>query len=473
MRSMQLPHRLQKETNPSIRILAIASMIISSSQSFTVLSHYRQRLSLLARSLSSDMDELMNDVLNGNNLMNMNEQAQIDSDSGKGWMTIDWEKASTAMNQQFTKPSPVEALMIDDRLVHLKRDDQLRLPGSQISGNKARKMLALSNLASTDFPQCIVSYGGPQSNAMVALAAVVRYRNDEDRGIGLDPKRFVYYTKKLPRFLKNQPSGNLFRAMSLGMELVELSPSDYNQLFGGEWGGRQSAPQALNPPVPGKSLWIPQGGASIMALDGARQLATEIRDFWSRRGEGQPLLVFVPGGTCSTGVLLHRAIKQQSKEHGDTECDIEVVVVPCVGDEEYARRQMMMLNAAITAESADDIPIILPPTPIPSICNDEPALSTSDSQYFQFGEPHASILETFRRMEEEHEVPVDLLYNAPALTIMFRHWRTTFASDARYANKAIMYVHSGGLEGVNSQLLRYRHKGLVELDDIQLPGRKQ
>jgi hypothetical protein len=34
-----------------------------------------------------------------------------------------------------------------------------------------------------------------------------------------------------------------------------------------------------------------------------------------------------------------------------------------------------------------------------------------------------------------------------------------------------MYVHSGGLEGINSQLLRYKYEGMVEIEDVQLPGK--
>lgn len=65
---------------------------------------------------------------------------------------------------------------------------------------------------------------------MLALAAVVQFQNMR-LGLGNDDsmrKRFVYYTKKLPRFLRNQPSGNLFRAMSLGTEIMELSPQEYS-----------------------------------------------------------------------------------------------------------------------------------------------------------------------------------------------------------------------------------------------------
>ena len=70
-------------------------------------------------------------------------------------------------------PSPMETILLDDRILYVKRDDLLRLPGSHISGNKARKFLALNSvIPEKDLPSCIVSHGGPQSNSMLALAAL-------------------------------------------------------------------------------------------------------------------------------------------------------------------------------------------------------------------------------------------------------------------------------------------------------------
>jgi hypothetical protein len=206
-------------------------------------------------------------------------------------------------------PSPVEVLTIRGRTIHIKQENLLRLSGSGISGNKARKMWTLNEVSVSDFPKCLVSYGGPQSNSMLALAAITNYKNrklaeeekegttimnnngsknnndnDHDNNISTSaPIRFVYYTKKLPRFLKNQPNGNLFRALSLGMELKELSREEYSNLFehrsedndGG--GGREGKrpPMGLTAPAP-DSLYVPQGGAFSSALVGVNRLSEEI-----------------------------------------------------------------------------------------------------------------------------------------------------------------------------------------------------
>ena len=66
----------------------------------------------------------------------------------------------------------------------------------------------------------------------------------------------VYYTKPIPKWLKNNPAGNYLLAKNYGMELVELPNKEYNDLFGGHDGGSSSAPSSLAPPVYGDSLWV-------------------------------------------------------------------------------------------------------------------------------------------------------------------------------------------------------------------------
>lgn len=237
----------------------------------------------------SQWDDIMDEIeglLDGAESQNASKAAfSADSNGNNGWSTLNLSNIPI----RETKPSPVEEKIVAGRRVYIKRDDLLRLHGSQISGNKARKLLAINEVPTIDFPSCLVSYGGPQSNSMLALAALVNYKNreawelnnkqgdtnstagsssikegnrdEEDGAEKCDTsdqvlKRFVYYTKKLPRFLRNQPSGNLFRAKSLGMEIVELSQEEYASLFGGDYGGSPTPPIGLHPPLEGDSLWV-------------------------------------------------------------------------------------------------------------------------------------------------------------------------------------------------------------------------
>jgi 1-aminocyclopropane-1-carboxylate deaminase/D-cysteine desulfhydrase-like pyridoxal-dependent ACC family enzyme len=129
---------------------------------------------------------------------------------------------------------------------------------------------------------------------------------------------------------------------------------------------------------------------------------------------------------------------------------------------------MMSLSVQI-GQDAEDIPTILSPSP------DE----QSSQKYFVFGKPDKEILETFQELQQQNLV-VDLLYGAPSFAILLRHLRndnTILSSDVLFdpfhplSGRELMYVHSGGLEGINSQLLRYKYEGMVEIEDVQLPGK--
>jgi 1-aminocyclopropane-1-carboxylate deaminase len=441
--------------------------------------------------------------------------------------------ADAASSSSSSPPLVERRILGGGRTLYIQRDDLLKISPSGISGNKARKMWALDRIPAVDFPSCIVSYGGPQSNSMLALAAIVnaknrqlaeemQQQNDMQTHTQLATQqqqqqqqqysqshspiiRFVYYTKTLPRFLRNQPSGNLFRATSLGMELRELSHDEYSNLFEDHVDSEGQPPVALQPPPYPDSLWVPQGGAFASALPGIRRLANDIVSYW---GQGQqhgqqdrPLTVLIPSGTCTTAVLLHHSLKDiihndktddnTNNDDNDessplppttTTLDIQVVVIPCVGDEGYARRQMMSLSAQI-GRDVDDIPTVLAAGPPPE--GTTTTTTTTTDKYFVFGKPHPEILETFYTLRDEHDLVVDLMYGAPSLALLLRHLKVSqkeqeptppsldlwFDPNRPLAGRELLYVHSGGLEGINSQLLRYRHEGLVTMEEIQLPGK--
>ncbi len=417
----------------------------------------------------------------------------------------------------YPAPSSVERILIRDRLVYVKRDDSLHLPFSNISGNKARKFLSLNNIPAIQFPDVIVSYGGPQSNAMVALAAIVssknteltlgqqtllgeddrptrskgnagmlsqldlsndndgdgQYKEDHEKAFtknaqstsrefstGIPKKRFIYYTKPMPRYLKKNPNGNLLRALALEMEVRTLSHDEYTNLFGGLHGGSILAPADLDPPAPGRSLWVPQGGACRIAQPGSDILAEEVVDFWSINGKGMPLAVCIPGGTCTSALLLHRSIRRilvQRQADQKEPLDIRVVVIPCVGGDEYAVRQMISLDKSVGGTGRrEDMPWVLKPR----MDIDYGSSRRRAKGYFTFGEPASAILQTFEEMNN-HGLCLDLVYGAPALNLLLQHW-TSRATECPIAGRQVMYIHTGGLEGVSSQLTRYKHKGLVD-----------
>lgn len=409
-------------------------------------------------------------------------------------------------------PSPVEQTMIRDRLVYIKRDDLLRLPGSigGISGNKARKMYGIAILDDVEFPDCLVSHGGPQSNAMLSLAAIAAARNGRgdskypdvatptDKGESDFPlpsaetertSRFFYYTKRLPRYLRNQPSGNLLRATALGMELMELSPSEYSGIFGSQDGTSGRPPSCLVCPAPHRTLWVPQGGACSAALPGAIRLAVEVATFWDAESSGgnvdkmSELAVVVPSGTGTTALFLHRALQMNVtreamgltvEEFTKVESRIKIVAAPCVGDADYLRRQMSRLDIEAGTGNGTNIPEVLVPYPRFTKGSGDSIGEKRRSGYFAFGDPHPALLQTWKELQDEHDIFVDLLYGAPVWNNMFGHWINSMRNIGSknkmlspIDGRRVMYLHTGGLEGLSSQLTRYIHKGLLEKNTVQ------
>jgi 1-aminocyclopropane-1-carboxylate deaminase/D-cysteine desulfhydrase-like pyridoxal-dependent ACC family enzyme len=137
----------------------------------------------------------------------------------------------------------------------------------------------------------------------------------------------------------------------------------------------------------------------------------------------------------------------------------------------------MSLNTQLGIDPSD-IPTILRPSPVQ---ND--LAPNQSSRYYTFGKPHKEILNTYSELRDGYDLNVDLLYGAPSWTILWRHWDTIgpgknlvspdlgFDPYLPLAGREIMYVHSGGLEGVSSQMLRYKYDGLIKVSDVQLPGR--
>jgi len=205
-------------------------------------------------------------------------------------------------------------------------------------------------------------------------------------------------------------------------------------------------------------------------------MAQEIIDYWAVQGRGLPLSVCVPGGTCTTAMLLSREIESilnggSKHDTSSKPLDIQVVVIPCVGDDLYAKRQMENLNMIIESPTGATYPISLPKILLPRKVEGK---GKASSGYFVFGEPASPILETFLEMKEEYGVYLDLLYGSPAWTLLLQKWNSdlynkqiTNDDDCPLKGRQIMYVHSGGLEGISSQLTRYKHKGLVDSREIQ------
>lgn len=198
--------------------------------------------------------------------------------------------------------SPLSKITLDGREFLVKRDDKI---DKYLCGNKYRKLYTLLNTPKNRY-RTIISYGGTQSNAMLAIAAICKEKGWE----------FLYYTKPMSKKLNNEIEDNLLHSLNLGMKHIEVEFELYRDFI---------ASLSLDNNM--YTLVIDQGGADRSAREGLEVLADEIR---AQNLEYKS--VATPSGTGTTALFLALALPEY-----------KVYTTPCVGDVRYLREQMSAL----------------------------------------------------------------------------------------------------------------------------------
>ncbi len=199
-------------------------------------------------------------------------------------------------------PSPISKIEIDGRNFYIKRDD---LVNSFLTGNKYRKLYALLQIPKKKYTK-IISYGGTQSNAMLAIALVCQEKEWE----------FIYYSQSLNQIIKNQTFGNFYQAKKLGMQHIEIDSQYYQNFI-----------SSLRLNLDDNTLLIDQGGADRLAKVGIEILAKEIR-----QSNLEIKSLATPSGTGTTALYLALALPEY-----------KIYTTPCVGNEVYLKKQMSAL----------------------------------------------------------------------------------------------------------------------------------
>ncbi len=199
--------------------------------------------------------------------------------------------------------STLSNITLEGREFVVKRDD---LIDPYLAGNKYRKLYTLLQTPSNKFNK-IISYGGTQSNAMLAIAAMCKAKRWE----------FIYYSKPLSQRQKDENRGNYFYSCKLGMKHIEVANENYKDYIG-----------ALRFNLDEKTFIIDQGGAIDAARDGLEVLASEIID-----AKLETKSLATPSGTGTTALFLALALPE-----------FKVYTTPCVGDVKYLKEQMCSLS---------------------------------------------------------------------------------------------------------------------------------
>jgi len=251
--------------------------------------------------------------------------------------------------------SPVSEIILDGRAFLVKRDD---LIDPHLAGNKYRKLYTLLQTDSTMY-DTIVSYGGTQSNAMLAIAAMCAKKG----------WNFHYYTKPLSQTQRKHLEGNFAHSLALGMTHYELEEGLYKDYIA-----------SLRLDLDIRTFVIDQGGATSAAKEGLEILAAEIRQQKESGVIAEDVNgLATPSGTGTTALFLALALPEY-----------RVYTTPCVGDVEYLKEQMSAL-----APLPQNLVILAP------------------KKKYHFAKPYKEFLEMYRKLQKSG-IEFDLLY-APAM----------------------------------------------------------
>jgi len=298
----------------------------------------------------------------------------------------DWKKS-------FSLPSPVEPFRFQGRDFFLKRDD---LIDPRFSGNKFRKLQTLFFIPSNRYSR-LLSYGGAQSNAMLSLAHLAAMKG----------WRFDYYVKRLPSWLKAEPTGNFAAALGLGMHLHEVATTEFYETV-----------ERVRKEAEESDCFVPQGGADAIAEAGVEALADEITA-WALEAGIERFTVATPSGTGTTALFLRKFLPPS----------VTVVTTPVVGDAQILKAQWQKLD---------------PNAPQPKILDGR--------SKWPFAKPRREFYEIWRELSHSG-VTFDMIY-APKM------WLALLKAYEALP-KPILYVHSGGVSGNESQLKKYRFKRVI------------
>ncbi len=205
---------------------------------------------------------------------------------------------------------------------------------------------------------------------------------------------FIYYTNHIPLFLKKNPRGNYLKALINKAKIIEIDMH------------AEELREFVLSKKDKKTLVIEEGGRIKESEYGIKILANEINKYAKRNN----LKVFLPSGTGTTAYFLAKQL------------DTEVLTVPCVGDENYLKKQFECLGGG-------KISTILKP-----------------QKKYHYGKLYLELYKLWLELKNAG-IEFDLLYDMVG-------WDTLL----HYNLKNILYIHQGGIKGNITMIERYERK---------------
>lgn len=291
-----------------------------------------------------------------------------------------------ALETQFSRSilTPINDPVLTERQLQLfiKRDDLLH---PIISGNKWRKLKYILNDALENGADTLISMGGAYSNHLHALAFA---------GKSLGIKTQAYIRGEQPALL----NPTLRDVQDWGMQLQFVSRGDYRQL-------RQFKHHDSLPDLKPGEYWLPEGGASHLALQGVAEIIPEIDT------EFDVLMV-----ACGTGTTLAGLI-------GSAPDHAQVLGVAALKGGDFLIEDVTNILAEQPTRTKWQILL--------------------DYHFGGFGKLTPALTAFMQQFQTQHTVPLEPIYTAK---MMFAFY-DLLQQDYFKAGSRIVMLHTGGLQG--------------------------
>jgi 1-aminocyclopropane-1-carboxylate deaminase len=277
---------------------------------------------------------------------------------------------------------------ISDRQLELwiKRDDLLH---PIVSGNKWRKLKYILSHALHQGADCIVSMGGAYSNHLHALAF-------SGKALGL--KTIGYIRGERPA----QLNPTLHDLLDWGMELRFVSRSDYRQL-------REYQDYGSLPELQAGQYWLPEGGATDLALQGVAELVEEIETGFDT------LAVACGTGTTLAGLL------------ASPRTSLAIGVAALKGGDFLIDDVEQLLNKNGMSSHADWRILV-------------------DYHFGGFAKTTPTLLAFMQNFQQQHGIELEPIYTGKLLFALYDLIRRDYFP----AGQRIVAIHTGGLQGKRS-----------------------
>lgn len=348
------------------------------------------------------------------------------------------------------------------RKFFFKRDDKFSFPKlSKVTGNKVRKLHSL--YYEDNLSPFVISYGGVQSNAMRALAAVCRFKGSQ----------LLYLSRPVPSQLTVNPIGNYLDALNDNMKLIALSNEEYRSLVQHPVLSASNLSltilsaifdqTGIDLSIPSNnSVIVPQGAAHALAEPGISSLASEMYAFiqYHRETTGDhttPWKIIFATGTGISAFYAARFFHSLNRNDA-----IEIIAVPCATSSVRLRQDLFHLQQRLYPSQPTSL------TGLPTVLSTEkfPSKRVFGGLYPE----HLKIWQALSGSSETHhtdDMTFDLLYAPRTWELLLSvcgvpDGSSDYNLEQLYPDHHLLYYHCGGCEGNESQLQRYRRQGLLQ-----------